>query len=118
MTPAALGQVGSQLRTQYAFLDGFIADLDAGRPVDGNVSRQATMYVEAARNTYHRAERDSQRQAGMTEERNILDREARHCEGPGSCPEQSALGWQPIGSLIPIGQRICLTSDRCRMEYR
>lgn len=118
MTDAAYGQVGAQLREQYAFLDGLTADLAGGLPVDGRFQQRAEMYVQAGRGTYHRAEGTVQQGRGMTEEQNILEPEAAHCVGPTSCPEQTARGWVPIGTLLPIGRRTCLTGCKCRKAYR
>jgi hypothetical protein len=118
MTPEAYGQVGAAVREQYRYLDPFIAEVEAGLPLDGRFTARAAMYAQAGRNTFHRAERAVMLGQGMREERNVLDREAVHCEGPNSCPEQSARGWVPIGNLLPVGSRLCITACRCRMEYR
>lgn len=119
MSQAAYGQVGAAVREQVQFLDAFIADVESGaQPLDGRFTRRASMYVQAGRNTYHRAERAVQAGNGMTEERNVLDREAVHCQGPNSCPDQQARGWVPLGNLLLPGTRVCLTGCRCRMEYR
>lgn len=57
----------------------------------------------------------------FTEERSILDpASSAHCHDsdlPG-CVEQAALGWQPIGTLVPVGLRTCGTRDRCSTIYR
>jgi hypothetical protein len=52
----------------------------------------------------------------MTREWNVLH-PADHCEGVGSCIEQTARGKVPIGSLIPVGDRRCLRRCHCTIEY-
>ena len=121
MTPEAYGQVGAQVRAQLAFFEAFVADVNAGLALDGSFQRRAAMYVQAGRQTFHRAERQEQRAKGMTEEQNVEDPlipEAAHCDGPNSCKAQTAKGWVPIGELVPIGSRTCLSSCRCRLQYR
>ena len=52
--------------------------------------------------------------AGFTEERNRLG-DADHCP---ECLQETSKSWQPINSLIPIGERICTVRCKCTMEYR
>ncbi|HEY6021351.1 MAG TPA: hypothetical protein VIY48_16040, partial [Candidatus Paceibacterota bacterium] len=52
---------------------------------------------------------------GYEEERRVLEPGADHCEG---CEEQAAQGWQPIGTLDPIGDEECMTRCKCEFEYR
>jgi hypothetical protein len=57
------------------------------------------------------------RDRGYDEESNLLA-PAEHCEGQGSCVEQTTRGWVPVGSLIPIGGRLCVTNCKCQIRYR
>ncbi len=118
MTPAAYGQVGSAVRAQYRYLQQFVNDLESGLPLDGRFSQRASLYLQAARNTFYRADRAVQRANGMTEESNALEREAQHCAGANSCPAETAKGWVPLGALLLPGSRTCLVSCRCRILYR
>ena len=57
------------------------------------------------------------------EMRSILDPDpsVKHCrsdEFNEGCIEVAAAGWMPIGSLPPIGTRVCNVSCRCSMVYR
>jgi hypothetical protein len=40
---------------------------------------------------------------------------AEHCQ---SCPEAAAMGWQPIGTLPPIGDSECMNNCKCSFSYR
>lgn len=114
MAPADNGRAGRYIRDQYAYLERFRRQVDAGLPLDGRFLQRADLYAEAARGTYHRAETAEQERRGMTEERNLLH-PADHCS---ECVGESARGWVPIGTLVPIGQRICRARCRCTKRYR
>jgi hypothetical protein len=121
MTPEAYGQVGAAVREQYRYLDPFIAEVEAGLPLDGKFTARSAMYAQAGRNTFHRAERAVMLDNGMTEEANVLAVDATHCgppEDPNSCPAQTRRGWVPIGNLLPVGSRTCVTGCRCVVSYR
>lgn len=115
MTPADFGRVGRQIRDEYARLRNFAAQIASGaQPLDGTLLRRARMYGQAGRGTFYRLAQQSWSERGFDEERSILN-PADHCPG---CLSQAALGWQPLGQMIPIGQRDCLSNDRCDVEYR
>lgn len=122
MSPADFGRVGRELRDQYGYLDRFVRDIRAGRQrLDGSFIVRVKMYAQSGRGTYHVTEGIVMRALGMTEERNILNRAAEHCisnDEREGCEEVSAQGWQPLGTLTPIGDRVCLTNCRCEMAYR
>lgn len=114
LTPADFGRVGQAVRAQYAYLDGFTADIRSGLPLDGRFLSRAAMYAKAARPFFHDEQAQLLADTGYTEERNVLHA-AEHC---GGCVDMTALGWVPIGTLIPIGERDCLGNDRCTVRYR
>lgn len=117
MTQADFGFVGAALKKQYAYLNRFSAEIANGYSFDGRFRRRTELYAESGRNTYYDALDEEMLAAGMTEERNVLT-SAEHCEGVDSCVEQSAADWVPIGELIPIGERLCISSCKCLKEYR
>lgn len=119
MSQATYGLAGQKLRVQYEYLRSLADDIAAGRQsLDGRFAARALLYPEAARASHQDVMRREMAVRGYDEERNVLDREAQHCVGPGSCPEQTAKGWVPIGSLIPLGERVCRVRDRCQIVYR
>lgn len=115
MTQADYGRVGAIVKRQYEFLEGFTQDVASGKQrLDGTLQRRAEQYTKAARGTYHRFEQITAVDRGMTEERSILGI-ADHCP---ECVLEAAKGWQPIGQMKPIGERICLKNCQCSVEYR
>jgi hypothetical protein len=119
MTPSDWGRVGQLVKVQYGMLDNFAKQIASGeQPLDGRFLVRSQMYTDAAINTHHVFQAIQMRNAGYDQERSILDPLARHCSGAGSCIGEASKGWQPIGTVIPIGQRQCLTRCRCNMEYQ
>lgn len=115
MTAADYGRAGQRIREQYEYLDGFTAGLrDGVVRTDGSFFVRARMYAAAARVGFHDAQGEQLEALGYTEEKNVLH-PAEHCE---ECVDQTAAGWVPINTLVPIGSRQCLGNDRCSMNYR
>lgn len=112
---AAFGRAGRAIRDQYAFLDQFAADVASGKQrLDGGLTMRAAMYVRASRGAYERDRLLIEQDAGFDEERSI-----RHASD--SCPlcvSEELRGWVPIGELVPIGERQCLTNCQCTIERR
>ena len=110
------GLLGADMREQYAHLNRFVLQVEAGKvkPGDGMVAR-AKMYGESGWTTYSSSVAQREKYAGMQEERSLLDKAAMHCE---DCSVEANKGWEPIGTLIPIGERQCLGYCRCELEYR
>lgn len=109
-----LGYLASQIKEQYKYLNKMALQIRKGeQPLDGTLVSRAALYAQAGREIYENMVGRAARNAGMTRERSVLG-PADHC---GPCVDEAAKGWQPIGSLIPIGQRQCLANCRCSMEY-
>ena len=119
MTPADRDWVRERILNQYGYLDGFEREIrDAwatGRPIPlERVTARMRMYLESARGTFEEMQRRSHMEAGFQRERSLLG-VAEHCD---LCVREWQRGWVPIGTLIPIGERTCLSNCKCRMEYR
>jgi hypothetical protein len=115
MQPADYGRVGQIVREQYGFLEQWVRDITTGEaPLDGRLTSRAKQYVTAARPTYVAVRQADVSEAGFDEERSILT-PAEHCL---TCIVQDAIGWQPMGQMIPIGDRPCRANDKCRCEFR
>jgi len=112
--PREYGRIGAQVKEQYRYLAKFAREIEAGLPLDGRFLNRTGMYAQAGRGTFHKLEQAEMADLGMTEERNVLH-PADHCAG---CLGETALGWVPIGDLVPIGSRDCRANDRCTIEYR
>lgn len=110
------GDVEAQIAAEIGYLDAFADDVAAGRvPRDGRFVRRAMLYGAAGWGFYMALRGREAGRRGYDEEQNVLDPGAEHCHG---CVEETAKGWQPMGSLIPIGSRQCRSGCRCRIQYR
>lgn len=115
MAPADWGRIGQRIRREYGYLRTFATDIASGKqPLDGRLVARAEMYGQAARMTYEAIKAADDKARGMLVERNVLHGRD-HC---GQCPKLAARGWVPIGSLPPIGSRLCRVRDRCTIERR
>jgi hypothetical protein len=112
------GRIGAAVKRQYKYLRGFADDISSGKQrLDGGTVSRARLYAQAGRGSFEKTRQTEMRARGFAEERNILA-PAEHCEGAGSCVEQTERGWVPVGELIPIGGRLCVVNCKCRIEYR
>lgn len=55
MTPADWGRIGQQVQVQYRYLDGFAADIAAGRYSEAQIAARARMYVESSSQAFEQA---------------------------------------------------------------
>lgn len=115
MSPRDFGRVGQRVRAQYRFLDRFVRQIESGAVrTDGTLFNRALMYPGSARVGFHDSQTPQLEALGYGFERNVLH-PAEHCEG---CLVESRRGWQPIGTLRPIGSRDCRGNDKCSIAYR
>lgn len=116
MTPSDFGRVGRELRDQYGYLRRFARQIKSGdQRLDGRFRARVKLYAQSGLVSYTDAEAELAARMGRTEERNVIDPGAEHCE---ECKALSARGWVPIGTLPRPGRRRCLSNCRCRLEYR
>lgn len=114
MTPQRWGLVGAQIKVQYQYARGMVADiLDGRQRLNGRLDARSRQYGQAARSLYENIRRRESAEAGMLLERNHL----HASESCDQCRAMSAAGVVPIGTLIPIGQRTCRSSCRCTLSY-
>lgn len=116
VTPSDWGYMGSLLKKQYGYLDGFVQDI-ANNPkawLTGRLDVRMNMYKESAYAAYEDINRREMTNVGMDEERRLLG-EADHCP---DCLYEFKRGWQPIGTLAAIGDSVCTTNCKCTFEYR
>ena len=109
------GAAGREIRTQYDYLRNMAEQIaDGTQPLNGSLAARAKQYGQAARVTYEREYGRDQAARGYQACRNRLQ-PAEHC---AQCVEQTNRGWVMVGSLVPVGQRVCRSNCRCRIEYR
>lgn len=112
--------VDREIAEQFRYLDGFIGDLRAmraqGQEIQPRQTARAKLYAQASRVTA----REAQRQyiyneiGGQAQERRVLT-PADHCD---DCVDYADQGWQPIGTLPPLGESQCGQNCKCVFVYR
>lgn len=122
MTQSDWGWVGSQVKEQYKYLDNFAGEISNGdQLLNGVFLRRVKMYAQAGRGTFEEMRRRYMRiYKDASEERRVLG-VAEHCEtykGLEGCVELAQRGWQPVGTLPPIGDTPCMVNCKCSFEYR
>lgn len=113
MNAAQWGLVGQQIRVQYAYLRRMADDVLSGRQrLNGRLDARSRQYGQAARVIFEAIRARESGSAGLAWERNV-----RHAsESCAQCRAQSAAGWVPRGTLVPVGSRTCRSSCRCTIE--
>lgn len=113
--PAILLLVKQLVEQQLAWLRGLVLDIRFGRQrLDGTLLRRIGLYGSAAWSALLEFSRRLAVIQGYTSEMNVLGM-AEHCQG---CIDETAKGWVPIGALVPIGQRTCLSNCKCRYVFK
>jgi hypothetical protein len=109
------GALGPTIREQYQFLANFAAQIASGeQPLNGSLTARARQYGQASRVTYERTRGAAQQVRGYQSCRNVL-----HAgESCSQCRSEAARGWVPVGTLVPVGSRICRSNCRCTISFR
>lgn len=117
MTQSDWGATGQLIRQQYDYLRNFAKEIaDGTQPLDGRMLVRADLYADSSNGTYATIRGRAYLADGFEEERRVLEvKDGNNCDG---CVEQAAQGWQPIGTLEPIGSQECITRCRCVFSYR
>lgn len=114
MTSSRWGTVGQLVRQQYAYARQMVADvLDGKQRMNGRLDARARQYANSGRTTYENIRRREMAQAGMAFEWNVLHAD----ESCPECLQQADLGPVPIGTLVPIGSRICRSACKCTLAF-
>lgn len=108
--------IRSRVNSELGFLSGLVIGWIGNTVTQGRLASRSQMYGAAVTGTFFATETESMRSEGFELYRNILH-PADHCDGGGSCIEQTNRGLVPIGTLIPIGSRLCLSNCKCSLEY-
>lgn len=112
--PALMNVARQMIQDQFAWLDGMFNDvLSSRQKLDGSLARRSGMYSGAGWSALFEFWRWLARSEGKQYEENVLG-DAEHC---GGCVEETAKGKVPIGTLVPVGQRTCLSNCRCVLIF-
>jgi hypothetical protein len=87
--------------------------LNETQALDGTLPARAKMYSEASWGVAENVRRAEMASRGMTQEARMMGG-THHCE---DCPPLASLGFQPLGSLPPIGATQCSSGCRCYFVY-
>jgi len=111
-----LKQIENILQGQFGYFQGLVDDIISGRQkLDGSLMRRLDMYGNAGWGTFiGLMGYMAVTYGGKTQERRILGA-ADHCR---DCLDWARVGWQPIGTLPPIGASVCKTNCHCAFEYK
>ena len=119
MTPRDYGRVGARLRFEYSRLQRFAEQIKAREVTMNMIESRVDMYVSAGHISHEAARKDQAYDQDYKYESNVLGRTDQHCrtkDRPG-CIEQTRLGRVPIGSLVPVGERQCISRCDCSIKY-
>lgn len=115
MNQSDFGIVGNKVRGEYDYLQNFANQIaDGTQRLDGTLPARARLYGEQSRVMYHEMGGRSATRDGFDEERSNLN-PGESCQ---QCIDEDSKKWVPRGSLVPIGQRTCLSHCNCSMSYR
>lgn len=115
MSQADFGKAGNKIRGEYGYLNNFANEIaDGTQKLDGTLANRAKLYGEQGRVSYYDFAEKSAREDGYEEERSVLS-PSESCD---VCVSEDSLGWRPLGQVIPIGDRTCLSRCNCFMQYR
>jgi hypothetical protein len=103
------GLLGNKLRVQYAYLSGFATSISNGELSEAQIRARVNQYFAGLNALNQDARRESHAIAGKRFEQSILQ-PGESCQ---SCIAESLKGVQPIGSLVPIGERTCKNGCNC-----
>lgn len=116
VTPSQWGYEGYLIKQQYGYLHNFAQDIinNPSAWLNGRLLARMNLYAQAGRGGQEQMVRNDMQKSGFDLERRVLGA-ADHCNG---CIEQAAQGWQPIGTLDPIGAEECSQNCHCVFEYK
>ncbi len=107
--------IRSRVNSELGFLSGLVIGWVGNTVTQGKLASRSQMYGSATRPTYYAVGLPALESEGFTLERNLLS-PVDNCTGGGSCIQETARGLVTINTLIPIGNRVCLSNCQCRIE--
>jgi hypothetical protein len=112
--PADVAAIVAEANRQVGYLGRFRGEIATAAHLLGPATlARAEMYAGAAWAVGMNVQRAEKTRDGMRFERNILG-PSDHCD---QCLSQTLARFVPIGSLLAVGERTCLTRCRCWLSY-
>jgi hypothetical protein len=121
MTKSDWGKLGSMLKEQYHYLNGFADAVSAGDLTENQIRARSAMYVNSAREGFERANARAADRLGFDLVAWNLGTREEHC---GDCVNFSSMGYQPVaddpfsGAFPGSGDTECLTGCGCYLSYQ
>jgi hypothetical protein len=112
--PADLDAIAAESRRQVGYLERFRGQLATAQQLLSGAAARSELYASALWSLAQNVGRAKAMRDGYREEKNVLGI-SDSCTG---CIAETHRGWVPIGSLVPVGSRQCLTRCRCIIETR
>jgi hypothetical protein len=112
--PADLDAIAAESRRQVGYLERFRYQIATAQQLLTGAVARATLYASAVWSVAQSVGRERAKRDGFSQEISRLGA-SDHCE---LCVQEWYKGWQPIGSLIPPGERTCLARCRCWLEHK
>jgi hypothetical protein len=103
---------------QGVYWTRFVEQILSGRLTRRAIKARVALYGSATWQIAMNAVRSTAIRSGeFTEEARVLGRGEDHCQ---PCIDWSLdrVGWQPLGSLPPLGESDCLMNCRCHWRFR
>lgn len=114
VSPSTWGEVGSRLRYEYQYLDGFAQKIASGEITEAEFDRRMGMYANDTYGSFWDSATNAAGDAGYDEE----SYQTHSAEPCNDCQARADAGWQPIGSLPDVGATQCGSNDQCTKAFR
>lgn len=115
MRPSDYGRAGQIIRTEYGLVNNLISQIESGeQKLDGSFIRRVGQYGQQSNPTYYKFHDTHFNNNGFDLEASLLN-PADHCS---QCVSEARKGYVKIGTLIPIGNRICRSGCKCSKTYK
>jgi hypothetical protein len=112
--PADLDAIAAESRRQVGFLERFRGQLATAQQLLSGAAARSELYAAGIWAVSQAVGREKATRDGYQQEISRLG-VSDHCSG---CLHEAGLGWQPIGTLTPPGERTCLARCQCFYEWR
>lgn len=115
MTQSDWGIVGSIIKEDYKIIRSISEQIDTGGidPKTGRLQDSIRRLSRKSRSSYYKGRQSWAKTNGFLFEESVLG-VADHCM---ECVDMANKGRVPIGTLIPVGERICRSNCRCKILF-
>jgi hypothetical protein len=112
--PADLDAIAAESQRQVGYLERFRGQLATAQQLLSGAAARGELYASGLWAVAQNVARAKAKRDGFQREISRLGA-SDHC---GGCLHEASMGWSPIGTLTPPGERVCLARCQCYLEYR